>query len=265
MNLTPFVPFVEKLFTGDENLYLDDMPVAITISGALSYLETDHLGTPRIAANPATNAQQWKWDFFADAFGGNAATIAPSGGIDVKLRYPGQQFDSETGLHYNYFRDYEAGTGRYVESDPIGLDSGINTYSYVTGNPLSWFDPLGLRRVCRNVPKPLFDDIGRGSVQVGTYLGRECRDVPDLPQTDYQCEAECYNSYNKCTFVVDILPQVATGVCFLLSGGRNGGATGFGLGGACGAYTSTIDLDVGHRGCERAFKTNMKTCTKSAK
>ncbi len=137
-------PATEKLFTGDENLYLDDMPVAITISGALSYLETDHLGTPRIAANPATNAQQWKWDFFADAFGGNAATIAPSGGIDVKLRYPGQQFDSETGLHYNYFRDYEAGTGRYVESDPIGLRGGISTYGYVRSRPMRLVDPTGL-------------------------------------------------------------------------------------------------------------------------
>ncbi len=140
-------PTTEKLFTGDENLYLDDMPVATTIGGALSYLETDHLGTPRIAANSSTNAQQWKWDFFGDAFGGNAATIAPSGGIDVKLRYPGQYFDGEMGLHYNYFRDYEAGTGRYVESDPIGLVAGIGTYLYVESTPFMYSDPRGTEAV----------------------------------------------------------------------------------------------------------------------
>ncbi|HRA48950.1 MAG TPA: RHS repeat-associated core domain-containing protein, partial [Thermomicrobiales bacterium] len=128
---------------GEEVIYLDDMPIAMTIGGVLSYLETDHLGTPRVAANPATNALQWEWDFFGNAFGDNAATSAPSGGIDVKLRYPGQYFDGESGLHYNYFRDYEPGTGRYVESDPIGLRGGINSYSYVGGAPHSAIDPRG--------------------------------------------------------------------------------------------------------------------------
>jgi RHS repeat-associated protein len=89
----------------------------------------------------------WRWD--SDAFGVGAANLDPDADtneVNVRLRFPGQYLDDETGLHYNYFRDYDPVTGRYVESDPIGLGGGINTYVYVAGNPLRWTDPRGLSR-----------------------------------------------------------------------------------------------------------------------
>ncbi|PIT62273.1 RHS repeat-associated core domain-containing protein [Snodgrassella alvi] len=61
----------------------------------------------------------------------------------MTLRFPGQYYDAETGLSYNYFRDYDAKTGRYIQSDPIGLAGGINTYGYVDGKLLVYSDLTG--------------------------------------------------------------------------------------------------------------------------
>jgi RHS repeat-associated protein len=63
------------------------------------------------------------------------------------VRLPGQYYDSETGLHYNYHRYYDPGTGRYLTPDPIGLAGGINLYAYVGGNPVNLIDPFGLSSV----------------------------------------------------------------------------------------------------------------------
>lgn len=122
-------------------VYLDARPVAQISGGTLTYLETDHLGTPRVAADRRSSARLWSWDYFGSAFGEHAA----SGSIDVNLRYPGQTFDAETGMHYNYFRDYDPAVGRYLESDPKGLKGGIDTYLYADGDPLYRFDRFGLQ------------------------------------------------------------------------------------------------------------------------
>jgi RHS repeat-associated protein len=87
----------------------------------------------------------WRWDQ-QDPFGSNPADENPSslGVFDLPLRLPGQYFDKETNLHYNYFRDYDPSIGRYGESDPVGLKGGINTYAYVASRPLTRKDPKGL-------------------------------------------------------------------------------------------------------------------------
>jgi RHS repeat-associated protein len=63
---------------------------------------------------------------------------------ELNLRYPGQYFDDESKLTYNYFRSYDALKGRYTQSDPIGLAGGWNTYAYANGSPLKYIDPMGL-------------------------------------------------------------------------------------------------------------------------
>jgi RHS repeat-associated protein len=133
-----------------ETVWLGDIPVATLKPNAGSginvyYIHTDHLNTPRRITRPSDNAILWRWD--SDPFGGTAANEDADNDTVLfvyQVRFPGQYFDTETGLHYNYFRDYDALTGRYVESDPIGLAGGSNTYAYANGNPIALIDPYGL-------------------------------------------------------------------------------------------------------------------------
>ena len=130
-----------------EFVYLDNLLVGIVQNGALFHVQTDHAGTPRAVIDPARNLAIWRWDFAGGPFGTTEPDPDPDGDgtwFEHNLRFQGQYFDSETMLSYNYFRDYEPASGRYVQSDPIGLDGGINTYAYVRSRPLEWVDPKGL-------------------------------------------------------------------------------------------------------------------------
>ena len=109
----------------------------------LHYLHSDHLYTTRFITNNNRNIV-WRWE--GQAFGESAVIESdePGDKIAFNLRFPGQYFDEETNSYYNYFRDYDASLGRYLQSDPIGLSGGINTYGYVMGNPLIYSDIFGL-------------------------------------------------------------------------------------------------------------------------
>ena len=131
-----------------EFVWLGDEPVAVfTPNGSnppnIYYVHSDHLGAPRVIVN-TNNQLRWRW--MAEPFATTAPETNPSGlgAFTFNLRLPGQFADSETGLFYNYYRDYDSSIGRYVQSDPIGLGGGVNTYAYVSGNPVSRIDPEGL-------------------------------------------------------------------------------------------------------------------------
>lgn len=148
----------------EEVVWIDDVPVGRVESisnhePVVHVIHTDHLNTPRALANAQTQGGQaagtvvWRWNLNqntstgSNVFGQQPANENPDQNryyVRFDLRFPGQQYEPATGLHYNYFRDYEPGTGRYVESDPIGLDGGISTYAYVSARPLTAVDPSGL-------------------------------------------------------------------------------------------------------------------------
>jgi RHS repeat-associated protein len=108
-------------------------------SGDLYYLHTDHLDTVQVITD---QHRKIVWKGLQKPFGETEAIIDL---VDNPLRFPGQYYDAETGLHYNYFRDYDPKVGRYVQSDPIGIAGGRNVYIYALGNPALLIDPLGLR------------------------------------------------------------------------------------------------------------------------
>ena len=149
-----------------EYVWLGNAPVVVFMpdtgnpGGApLAYfIHADHIDTPRVVVD-RSNTVRWRW--LAEPFGTTAAETNPSGlgPFAFNLRFPGQYLDQESGLHYNYFRNYDASVGRYVQSDPIGLAGGVNTYAYVGGNPPSYVDPRGLAG-CKWVGTALICDVG---------------------------------------------------------------------------------------------------------
>jgi RHS repeat-associated protein len=131
-------------------LQADDPIQAVDVVSQWYYIHSDHLDTPQRITD---QSQAVVWEAYYKPFG---EAVITTEGIENNLRFPGQYFDGETGLHYNYFRDYDPRTGRYLQSDPIGLDGGINTYAYADGKPTSVADQYGLKGVggTKSIPNP---------------------------------------------------------------------------------------------------------------
>lgn len=131
-----------------EYIYRDMTPIALldysesAESPLVFWYHTDQLGTPQVLTDEQASIV---WHARYSPFGEAEMLVSE---ITQPLRFPGQYYDEETGLHYNYFRYYDPAIGRYLRSDPIGLDGGVNTYAYVEGDPLGFVDPFGLDRIC---------------------------------------------------------------------------------------------------------------------
>jgi RHS repeat-associated protein len=126
-----------------ETVYLGDIPVALLRTSATYAIHADYRNTPRQLDNASRQAV-WSWT--PNPFGENAPNNNPLGlstQFNWNARFPGQYLDKESGVAQNMYRNYELSTGRYLESDPIGLGGGINTYAYVDGNPIMYIDPDG--------------------------------------------------------------------------------------------------------------------------
>jgi RHS repeat-associated protein len=175
--------------------------IGIYKGGRFYAVHTDHLGTPRRITDDAGQVV-WQWAY--SAFGDNKpsgvlkATANPKAALTnvptllkattptlaMNLRFPGQYFDEESNLGYNYFRSYRAAMGRFDQADPIGLDGGLNRYSYVGGNPLMYTDPEGL--LAQGIV-----DFGAGLGDVILFgQGQRLRDLFDVDGGIDQCSDE---------------------------------------------------------------------------
>lgn len=168
-----------------EYVWLGSTPVALFTPDPVSstnppiayFVHADHLDTPRVVVDRSGNS---RWSWFAEPFGTTAPQQNPAGlGVfSMPLRFPGQYADTETGLNYNYFRDFDPSIGRYTQSDPIGLAGGINTYAYVGANPLSYVDPVGLDRWGGRVGAPSFMIAGGGVLNLYGASGQSIATYP---------------------------------------------------------------------------------------
>jgi RHS repeat-associated protein len=175
-------------------------PVAVIEGGVISFVRTDHIGRPVFATN-ASGVKVW------------TTTYLPFGGVHVSTgtlptaRFPGQWFQSESGLHQNWMRDYDPTTGRYLQADPLGLVDGASVYGYVKQNPGRLIDPrgeeavtertvgvLGVAAFCAAIdgPLPFGDAIALGVLGVAVfYPTAACGSEDNACQmTPRNCDAE---------------------------------------------------------------------------
>jgi len=180
----------------------------------VAYYHNDHLGTP-IQASDRNGNIVWAANY--DAFGKAqittpaATTQKPT--IASNLRFSGQTEDSETGWYYNYYRDYDPQTGRYVQSDPIGLAGGLNSYIYANANPLMYSDPYGLLSAADlpTIPQGWVDGItgfGDGINILGYSPSKAIRDGWGISGGVNVCSPEYRAAHKAGDLYADMMPGV---------------------------------------------------------
>lgn len=187
-------------------------------NGKLYFVHTDHLGTPKVLTDEAGAVV---WSAVHDPFG--MAAVEAGSTVEMNVRFPGQYYDGETGLHYNYFRTYDPAIGRYLTADPLGVIPHSTTetlsnlnhlYVYANNNPANLADPYGL---LPSMPWPEFGPW----CGTGNYAGM----IPDGPFKDAcrkhdECYATCGKTKEQCD-----LELCTNGAClygFLLDGALSG-------------------------------------------
>ena len=168
--------------TNRDYIWMDGIPVAnvdtTSTTSTIAYVTADQLGTPRAIANSG-GTTEWQNTYQGNPWNEVAPT---STGYTYNLGFPGQYFDAETGLSNNVNRDYDSSTGRYIQSDPIGLSGGISSFAYVQGNPLPYRDPSGLYLTsvdafcaqALDFCMQLWGDISHNEGRIQHNLGNDC-------------------------------------------------------------------------------------------
>jgi RHS repeat-associated protein len=194
---------------------INELIAFIESDGSILYVYTDHLHTPRVVTDDSGKTV-WRW--ISDVFGSTLPNEDPDGdGVETILnhRFPGQYYDVESGLHYNYFRYYDPETGRYITSDPIGLQGGLNTYTYVGNNPMAYIDPAGLEIigewVKKGIPEITEVDIVWGNARRPDnwwkfwehgYTYRSMEHAVDV-RVGYSWDIQCFDTCNDDSWNID--------------------------------------------------------------
>ena len=191
-----------KAGTGWTNyLWFDDTLVGLTRAGQTYFIHNDQVGRPEIVTN-STKAVVWRSNSYVFD---RRVSVDAIGGLNVG--YPGQYYDVETNLWYNHHRYYDAKLGRYLQSDPIGLQGGLNTYLYAGANPTLWIDPLGLQERTREFAATSGANGDRGSLGSSMFRdtleqwGTSIRGVFYPPLCTMACAVEATIGVTKQSFL----------------------------------------------------------------
>jgi RHS repeat-associated protein len=179
-----------------EYVWMDWSPVTVIEGAVVSFVRSDHIGRPVFATN-AAGTKVWTASYLP--FGGVRTTT----GSPMTARFPGQWFQSESGLHQNWMRDYDPTTGRYLQADPLGLVDGASVYGYAHQSPIIYADPRGgdaTRWLNTEGGRPFNEGPTNGNWGGGCWSGGQFSCGPDgvgnAPATD--SADECYLRHDNC-------------------------------------------------------------------